>query len=119
MIQVKPITQANAGEYKPILDTLVAKIRTSLEKPILSLDPTRPKQIIMVERILDAIGTDDMPAQPVCVIPGLVLQAYLPHLEMLISLLTPPQGPMQIQAFTITYKPSTQIDKNNSDNDII
>lgn len=119
MIQVKPITQANVGEYKPALDTLVAKIKQALQSPILAINPMKPKHILMIEKILDVMGTDDMPAQPLIVIPGLLIQAYVPHLEMIVSLLTPPKEAMQIQAFTITYKPSTLIDKNNSDNDTI
>lgn len=110
MIHIRPITQKDAGEYKPIIDTIAKKIMAAIQQPVLSIDPTKSPDIIVTQRILDAMGTDDCPAEPLTVIPGLIIQAYLSHISVIITLLSAPNKSMQIQAFRVEPEKLTIIE---------
>lgn len=107
---VKPEPKIQA-DIKPIM----ARIQSVFQKPMLSLDPTKPPVIKVTEDLLEAIGTKDYPAEPLIVIPGRIIQAYAPEQGYIICILLEPKQPVNIVIHKVEdlsdYEAPTVIEK--------
>lgn len=113
MIHINPIqnTPELQADIKPIID----RVKAVLQRPRLSINPTTPPVIQVTKELLEAIGTKEYPAEPITVIPGLLVQAYNPEKELIISLLFEPKQPIKIMVHALsddaTYEAPTIIEK--------
>lgn len=101
MIQVHIKPLAFDEDIKSQLDPIIKAIQATLQKPRLQIDPTKPIVIQVTEEVIQCMGTKEMPAEPILIIPGQVIQCFLPKIHRIITILFIPKKPITISVHDV------------------
>lgn len=101
MLKFVPLKPEDTDNNQALLTPLISKIQAVLQKPRLSIDPTKPPIITVTQEIIEAMGTDDLLAQPILVIPGHIIQCYVPHLNKIVALIFGGKNAIQVSVTSI------------------
>ena len=97
MIKFVPLKPTDdQEENRKLITSLISKVQAVLQKPRLSLNPGMPPIVQITEDIIQAMSTDDLPAQPILVLPGSIIQCYVPHLSKIIALIFGGKNAIQV-----------------------
>lgn len=103
-----PVSQLDKEQVSKQLDPLIEKIKAVLQKPrLVAVDPTKPIPIQVTEDLINCMGTDDMPAEPILVMPAHIIQCFVPHISKVITLIFQPKQPIAIQVHEVVTNTST------------
>lgn len=110
MIKFVPLKPTDdQEENRKLITPLISKVQAVFQKPRLSINPSRPPIVQVTEDLIEAMGTDDLPAQPILIIPGSIVQCYVPHLNKIIALIFGGKNAIQVSVTSVvTEEPANQ-----------
>lgn len=107
-IHIIPSQELDGDQVSKQLTPLIEKIKAVLQKPrLVAVDPTKPIVIQVTEDLINCMGTDDMPAEPILIIPGNIIQCFVPHIQKIVTLIFQPKQPIAVQVHEIAVTTTT------------
>lgn len=93
-VEFKPMDPSEKESLKPQLDPIIQRIMAVLKKPRLQVDPTTPPIIQVTKEVISAMSQN---SQPILVLPGSIIQCYVPEISRIVTLIFGVQNAIQVQ----------------------